>query len=39
MDEEEEVVTLVIEEPKEMWDCESILSEYPDLHVFSQWVK
>lgn len=27
-DEIEEMVTLIIEEPKEKWDCESILSEY-----------
>lgn len=26
-EEEEKLVTLVIEEPKEKWDCESILSE------------
>ncbi|XP_074846548.1 protein LTV1 homolog [Carettochelys insculpta] len=30
--EEEEFVTLVIEEPKEKWDCESILSTYSNLY-------
>lgn len=29
--EEEELVTVVLEEPKEKWDCESICSKY--LHV------
>lgn len=32
-DEIEEMVTLIIEEPKEKWDCESILSEY--LFIYS----
>lgn len=27
-EEKEEIVTLVIEKPKERWDCESILSKY-----------
>lgn len=27
-EEKEEIVTLVIEKPKEKWDCESILSKY-----------
>lgn len=27
-EEKEEIVTVVIEEPKEKWDCESILSKY-----------
>lgn len=27
-EEQEKIVTLIIEEPKEKWDCESILSEY-----------
>ncbi|XP_060609479.2 protein LTV1 homolog [Anolis sagrei] len=31
-DEKEELVTLVIEEPKETWDCESILSTYSNLY-------
>ncbi|XP_066467363.1 protein LTV1 homolog [Tiliqua scincoides] len=31
-EEEEEIVTLVIEEPKEKWDCESILSTYSNLY-------
>ncbi|XP_006139390.2 protein LTV1 homolog [Pelodiscus sinensis] len=30
--EEEEIITLVIEEPKEKWDCESILSTYSNLY-------
>ncbi|XP_053146521.1 protein LTV1 homolog isoform X2 [Hemicordylus capensis] len=30
--EEEETVTLLIEEPKEKWDCESILSTYSNLY-------
>ncbi|XP_044279231.1 protein LTV1 homolog isoform X1 [Varanus komodoensis] len=28
----EEIVTLVVEEPKEKWDCESILSTYSNLY-------
>lgn len=28
----EEIVTLIIEEPKEKWDCESILSTYSNLY-------
>uniref|UniRef100_A0A6J0V5R8 Protein LTV1 homolog n=1 Tax=Pogona vitticeps TaxID=103695 RepID=A0A6J0V5R8_9SAUR len=31
-DEKEETITLVIEEPKEKWDCESILSTYSNLY-------
>ncbi|XP_026561397.1 protein LTV1 homolog [Pseudonaja textilis] len=31
-DEIEEMVTLIIEEPKEKWDCESILSTYSNLY-------
>ncbi|XP_034964723.1 protein LTV1 homolog [Zootoca vivipara] len=31
-DEVEEIATLVIEEPKEKWDCESILSTYSNLY-------
>ncbi|XP_060096510.1 protein LTV1 homolog [Heteronotia binoei] len=31
-EEQEEVVTLIIEEPKEKWDCESILSTYSTLY-------
>lgn len=31
-EEEEETITLVIEEPKEKWDCESILSTYSNLY-------
>ncbi|KAJ6660158.1 hypothetical protein lerEdw1_018085 [Lerista edwardsae] len=31
-EEEEKIVTLVIEEPKEKWDCESILSTYSNLY-------
>ncbi|KAG6937045.1 LTV1 ribosome biogenesis factor, partial [Chelydra serpentina] len=31
-EEEEEIITLVIEEPKEKWDCESILSTYSNLY-------
>jgi len=27
-EEKEEIVALVVEEPKEKWDCESILSKY-----------
>lgn len=27
-EEKEEIVTVVVEEPKEKWDCESILSKY-----------
>lgn len=27
-EEKEEIVAVVIEEPKEKWDCESILSKY-----------
>ncbi|XP_048345291.1 protein LTV1 homolog [Sphaerodactylus townsendi] len=32
VDEEEELVTLITEEPKEKWDCESILSTYSNLY-------
>lgn len=32
-DEIEEMVTLIIEKPKEKWDCESILSEYLCIHI------
>ncbi|POI24153.1 hypothetical protein CIB84_012099, partial [Bambusicola thoracicus] len=31
-EEKEEIVTLVVEEPKEKWDCESILSTYSNLY-------
>uniref|UniRef100_A0A8C9EY15 Protein LTV1 homolog n=1 Tax=Pavo cristatus TaxID=9049 RepID=A0A8C9EY15_PAVCR len=31
-EEKEEIVALVIEEPKEKWDCESILSTYSNLY-------
>ncbi|XP_077207003.1 protein LTV1 homolog [Paroedura picta] len=31
-EEQEEIVTLTIEEPKEKWDCESILSTYSTLY-------
>ncbi|NXU63560.1 LTV1 protein, partial [Horornis vulcanius] len=31
-EENEEIVTVVIEEPKEKWDCESILSTYSNLY-------
>ncbi|XP_054848808.1 protein LTV1 homolog [Eublepharis macularius] len=31
-EEEKEIVTLIIEEPKEKWDCESILSTYSNLY-------
>ncbi|XP_061480021.1 protein LTV1 homolog [Rhineura floridana] len=31
-DERDEIVTLVIEEPKEKWDCESVLSTYSNLY-------
>uniref|UniRef100_A0A8C3GLZ0 Protein LTV1 homolog n=1 Tax=Cairina moschata TaxID=8855 RepID=A0A8C3GLZ0_CAIMO len=31
-EEKEEIVTLVIEKPKEKWDCESILSTYSNLY-------
>uniref|UniRef100_A0A8D0GGP0 Protein LTV1 homolog n=1 Tax=Sphenodon punctatus TaxID=8508 RepID=A0A8D0GGP0_SPHPU len=31
-EEGEEIVTLVIKEPKEKWDCESILSTYSNLY-------
>ncbi|XP_015277472.1 PREDICTED: protein LTV1 homolog [Gekko japonicus] len=31
-EEQEEIVTLIIEEPKEKWDCESILSTYSTLY-------
>lgn len=30
--EEEEIVTVVLEEVKEKWDCESICSKYFDVH-------
>lgn len=33
-EEKEEIVTVVIEEPKEKWDCESILSEYFGVCLF-----
>lgn len=33
-EEKEEIVTVVIEEPKEKWDCESILSKYFGIHLF-----
>uniref|UniRef100_A0A8C3SH94 Protein LTV1 homolog n=1 Tax=Chelydra serpentina TaxID=8475 RepID=A0A8C3SH94_CHESE len=38
-EEEEEIITLVIEEPKEKWDCESILSKYVRLLLFPGMVK
>lgn len=31
-EEKEEIVALVVEEPKEKWDCESILSTYSNLY-------
>ncbi|KAJ7402832.1 hypothetical protein BTVI_82967 [Pitangus sulphuratus] len=31
-EEKEEIVSVVIEEPKEKWDCESILSTYSNLY-------
>ncbi|NXX76560.1 LTV1 protein, partial [Urocolius indicus] len=31
-EEKEEIVTVVVEEPKEKWDCESILSTYSNLY-------
>lgn len=30
--EEEEIVTVVLEEVKEKWDCESICSKYLSVH-------
>lgn len=33
-EEKEEIVTVVIEEPKEKWDCESILSKYFGISLF-----
>lgn len=33
-EEKEEIVTVVIEEPKEKWDCESILSKYFGVSLF-----
>lgn len=33
-EEKEEIVTVVIEEPKEKWDCESILSKYFGVCLF-----
>lgn len=33
-EEKEEIITVVIEEPKEKWDCESILSKYFGIHFF-----
>lgn len=30
--EEEEIVTVVLEEAKEKWDCESICSKYLSVH-------
>lgn len=30
--EEEEIVTVVLEEAKEKWDCESICSKYFSVH-------
>lgn len=30
--EEEEIVTVVLEEAKEKWDCESICSKYLNIH-------
>lgn len=30
--EEEEVITVVLEEAKEKWDCESICSKYCSVH-------
>lgn len=33
-EEKEEIVAVVIEEPKEKWDCESILSKYFGVGLF-----
>lgn len=33
-EEKEEIVAVVIEEPKEKWDCESILSKYFGVRLF-----
>ncbi|KAG8577522.1 hypothetical protein GDO81_010209 [Engystomops pustulosus] len=38
-EEEEEMQTIVIEEPKEKWDCESILSTYSNLYNHPQLIK
>ncbi|XP_036890676.1 protein LTV1 homolog [Sturnira hondurensis] len=37
--EEEEIVTLVLEEGKEKWDCESICSTYSNLYNHPQLIK
>ncbi|XP_040821291.1 protein LTV1 homolog isoform X1 [Ochotona curzoniae] len=37
--EEEELVTVVLEEPKEKWDCESICSTYSNLYNHPQLIK
>ncbi|XP_001380991.2 protein LTV1 homolog [Monodelphis domestica] len=36
---EEEIVTVVIEEPKQKWDCESICSTYSNLYNHPQLIK
>ncbi|XP_002714903.1 protein LTV1 homolog [Oryctolagus cuniculus] len=37
--EEEELTTVVLEEPKEKWDCESICSTYSNLYNHPQLIK
>lgn len=37
--EEEEIVSVVLEEPKEKWDCESICSTYSNLYNHPQLIK
>ncbi|XP_012783061.2 protein LTV1 homolog [Ochotona princeps] len=37
--EEEELVTVVLEEPKEKWDCESICSTYSNLYNHPQLIR
>lgn len=34
--EEEELTTVVLEEPKEKWDCESICSKYLRVHFIAK---
>ncbi|XP_068963576.1 protein LTV1 homolog [Petaurus breviceps papuanus] len=38
-EDEEEIVTVVIEEPKEKWDCESICSTYSNLYNHPQLIR
>ncbi|KAM4040960.1 protein LTV1 homolog [Anomaloglossus baeobatrachus] len=38
-EEKEEMQTVVIEEPREKWDCESILSTYSNLYNHPQMIK